>query len=184
MGKQVRFYMLPEDERLFLHFVCQKPSVALLSSISTKPKLQVIEDPLNSLQPTTELRTILLWNTMWPIRKDDIQKIFLKEYDIEQGRYVATGEMVYSVNTSKAPVIEFSPSFIRHDGRLVQGRIWAEMYRPEPGQLIHKGANFESWYDQIARWLRRNFKRSRDIDGYFGPEALEWYQKGGKLASR
>jgi hypothetical protein len=29
----------------------------------------------------------------------------------------------------RAPVIEFSPSFLRTDGSLVKGRIWAEMGR-------------------------------------------------------
>ena len=103
-------------------------------------------------------------------------------YEEDLGTYVETGKVVYSVDRSNAPVIEFSPSFIRRDGRLVKGRIWAEMYRLEGGTLVYKGADFEAWYDRIVRWLRRRFRRVEGVDGYFGQKALEWYREGGKLS--
>lgn len=182
MGRQVRFYMLPEDERMFLQFVCREPTVVLLECISSKPELQVIANPLDSLQPTTKMKKILLWNTIFPIEQNDIQILRMRKYDEEQGVYVETGEVRYSIDVLNAHVIEYIPSFIRDDGQLVQGRIWAEMYRLENDKLVYKGTNFESWYDQVARWLRRNFKRAKDIDGYFGPQALEWYRGGGLLS--
>ncbi|MFB0534604.1 MAG: hypothetical protein ACETWR_06450 [Anaerolineae bacterium] len=182
MGKQVRFYMLPEDERTFLRSVCRDQAVVLLADSSPEPKLQILENLLTSLQQRSELSTILLWNTALPIKETDIREVRLREYKEELGAYIETGKVIYSVDRLNAPVIEFSPSFIRRDGQLVRGRIWAEMYRQEGGTLVHKGADFESWYDRIARWLRRNFKRAEGIDGYFGPQALEWYQEGGKLS--
>ncbi len=181
MGKQVRFYMMPEDELAFLQFVCQDQNVSLLASSSPTPELQVIKNLLSSPQQRSELVTILLWNKAFPIGDNDVQEIHLTEYKEEIGAFVETGKVIYSINTSSAYVIEFSPSFVRGD-ELVKGRIWADMYRLERDTLVYKGKDFESWYDRIARWLRRNFKSIRGVDGYLGPQALEWYQKGGKLS--
>lgn len=181
MGKQVRFYMLPEDEHEFLRFVCRDETVVLLADRSHSPELEVIENPFALAERRSELQQILLWNTAFPIKETDIRKHTLIEYKEELGAYVETGEIAYSINRSSAPVVEFSPSFIRRDGQLAKGRIWADMRRLEEDDLVRKEEAFEIWYDSIARWLRRNFKRVKGVDGYFGPRALEWYQTGGKI---
>lgn len=184
MGKQVRFYMMPEDELMFLSFVCQDQDVVLLADPWPTPALQITEDYLTLFQQRSELTTVLLWNKAFPIKKSDIQEHRLTEYKEEPGAFVETGKVAYSVNDSGAPVIEFSRSFVRPNGQLVKGRIWAEMYRLEgEGTLVHKGQDFESWYDQIAQWLRRNFRRIKGLDGYFGPQALAWHREGGKLSN-
>jgi hypothetical protein len=183
MGRQVRFYMMTEDELAFLQFVCQDQDVVLLASSSSTPRPEILENPPTSTQQRSELNTIVIWNRDFPIRDNDIRELRSAEYREEIGAYVETDEVIYSVNRSNAPVIEFSPSFVRSsDRQLVKGRIWAEMYRLEGNALIHKGKDFESWYDRVARWLRRNFKRVKGVDGYLGSRALEWYQEGGKLS--
>lgn len=183
MGKQVRFYMMPEDELMFLRAICQSEEVILLADSSPMPEIQVIEKEnlLVSPQQRSKLTTILIWNRSFPIKRNDIREGRLVEYREELGAYIETGDVLYFINSSNAPVIEFSPSFLRSDGELTQGRIWAEMYRLEGNALVYKGEGFESWYDQVARWLRRRFKRVEGVDGYLGPQALKWYQEGGKL---
>ena len=182
MGKQVRFYMMPEDELRFLQYVCQDRDVVLLAASSPKPGLQAIDNSLVSLQQRSELITILLWRKEFPIKESDVQELYLREYKEDLGAYVETGEIIYSINKSSAPVIEFSPSFIRNDELLMKGRIWADMYRLEGDNLVHKGENFESWYDRVVQWIHRNSKCVEGIDGYFGPQAFEWYKEGGQLA--
>jgi hypothetical protein len=181
MGKQVRFYMLAADEQAFLQFVCQNQAVRLLSEDSPEPRVQILEDPFTLFQRRSQLEIILLWNTAYPLRDSDIKKSRLKAYSQELRGYVETGEVAYYVDSLHAPVIEFSPSFLRTDGLLVKGRIWAEMRVWEGEVLMYKGKEFEAWYDQLARWLRRHFSRIEGQDGYLGPQALEWYRQGGKL---
>jgi hypothetical protein len=181
MGKQVNFYMLPEDELLFLRFLCQEPTMVFLQRRSATPDLQVIPDPLSSFQ-SLKTREVLIWNTTFPIQEADITETHMRKYDTERYTYVETGELAYFINKVNAPVLEFSRSFVRDDGRLVVGRIWAEMYRLAGDALIHKGEAFEAWYDRIARWLRRHFSRVSDLYTYLGPKALQWWQEGGLLA--
>jgi hypothetical protein len=181
MGKQVRFYMLPEDERMFLEFVYQNRTVVLLDERSSEPKLHILGKPPVAPQQRSDPGTILLWDTTFPINESDIQKIHLREYREEVGIYMETGQVVYYIDKSALPVIELNSSFIRPDGSLAKGRIWAEMHQFRENIFVYKGKDFESWYNQLAKWLRRNFKRIEGIDGYFGPKAFEWYQEGGKL---
>lgn len=181
MGKQVRFYMMPEDELAFLRFVCQDQNVVLLADSSPTPELEIIKDLLSSPRQRSKLETVLIWNKAFPLRDNDVREIHLTEYKGEIGAFIETGKVIYSVNTPSAYVVEFSPSFVR-GSELVKGRIWANMYRLEGDALVYKGKDFESWYDRIAQWLRRNFKRIRGVDGYLGPQALKWYQGGGKLS--
>jgi|MudIll2142460700_1097286.scaffolds.fasta_scaffold117727_1 hypothetical protein len=181
MGKQVRFYMLAADEQAFLQFVCQNQAVRLLSARSSGPKMQILEDPFTLFQRRVQLDIILLWNTAFPLRDSDIKEARLKAYSQELGDHVETGEVAYYVDRLHAPVIEFSPSFLRTDSSLVKGRIWAEMHVWEGEVLTYKGKEFEAWYDQLARWLRRKFCRIEGQDGYLGRQALEWYLQGGKL---
>lgn len=182
MGKQVRFYMLPEDERMFLEFVCQDPNAVLLAPRMPGPELRVIENAFASVEQRTQMTLMLLWNRVFPIKEQDVRENRLKEYKKEIDAWVETGEIDYSVDKLQAPVIEYiAPFFLGSSGKLTQGRLWAEMYRLEENTLVYKGEGFESWYDRIARWLRRNFKRVQGMDGYFGPHVLEWYRGGGEV---
>ena len=181
MGKQVRFFMLPPDEQAFLQFVFGDQMVVMLADSSPHPELQTMEYSPSYVPEHMQLTTILFWKRVFHISTDDIREVRGKEYREELGAFIETAEVAYRVDTLNAPVIEFSPSFIRRDGRLVKGRIWAEMYRIEGGATFHKGMDFESWYDRIARWLRRNLFRVEGLDGRFGRHALEWYQKGGQV---
>ena len=181
IGKQVRFYMLPNDEQLFLQFLIEKLSCSFWGRSSATPKPHILGDKIGSATEHPELRSVLIWNAAFPLDKQDIRKALMKKYDAEKYAYIETGEVRYFIESSDAPVIEFSRSFIRDDGRLAKGRIWAGMYRLEGEALIRKEAAFVSWYDQVARWLRRHLKRFEGVDEYLGPAALEWHQAGGKL---
>ncbi len=181
MGKQVRFYMRPDDQHVFLEFVLQDPAVVLLKDPSADRTLRPVEDPLGTVRAGLRLEANIIWNTVFALRESDVAEVRLHEYQSELGAFVETGEVVYSVNTSSAAVIQYLPCFLRGDGTLAKGRVWADMLRLEGDQLVHKGKAFEAWYDKIARWLRRNLKRVPGIDGYLGSQALEWHRAGGKL---
>jgi hypothetical protein len=181
VGKQVRFYMLPEDEQVFLGFLLTDPLVVLLRNPSDQRAPDVIADPIGVVWTRSRLQETIIWNRAFELREEDIREIHLKEYRSDIGAYVQTGRILFDVSTSAAPVIQYLPGFVRQDGTLAKSRIWADTLRLEGDQLVYKSEAFEAWYDGIARWLRRRLHRVPGMDGYFGSHALEWYRAGGKL---
>ena len=167
MGRQIRFYALPRDEQALLEFVHRDPDVVILGVPFLEREPRII-DTLPSIE-SVELgwTEVLLWNTRFPFAGDYVQ---------------IRNTNLWQPNKSDAPVIEFSRSCIRDEERLLRGRLWAEMYRLENEKMVHKGKEFEKWYDRLARWIRRHYARLKDIDAYIGPDALEWYRDGGRLS--
>ena len=178
MGKQVRFYMLPQDEYCFLQFICSKPNVVAMRPVYDEPEVGILSDCYSVKSHPSE-RVILYWNTSFEMKPEFVKHLRRKKYSEEIADFLETGEEYYKVDTFNAPVIEHSRSFIRSDGRLSKGRIWAEMRQIENEKFVYKGKEFEEWYDQVAYWIRRNFTSVKDLDAYVGTEALYWLNKGG-----
>ena len=178
MGKQIRFYMLPKDEFDFLQYVYNKPNVVAMRPVYDKLEESVIGE-CSSIQNYPSERIILYWNKSFTIKPEHVMRLPRKKYSEEIADFLETGEEYYKVDTFNAPVIEHSRSFIRSDGKLTKGRIWAEMRSIENEAYVYKGKEFEAWCDQIAHWIRRNFTRVNNLDAYVGTEALEWLDKGG-----
>ena len=101
-------------------------------------------------------------------------------YSEEKMDYVDTGEKFYWIDLN-APLVEFTSSFFRSDGKLVQGRIWVDFNKLEGKEIVYKGDDFKALFETIAKWIRKNFRRKKGIDGYFGREALMWYEGGGEI---
>ncbi len=166
MGKQVNFWMLPEDEDTFLKFLRQDPNNTLVRYYSDKA-IDVIS--FDVVQTLNEL-AVFIWNTSFPSLEGFVEKNTDRQ-----------GQVFFGIDVWRAPVIEYSRSTFTTDNRLLRGRIWAEMYPLIGQEFIHKGTEFEKWYDSIARWLRRNLIRVKELYAYMGPEALQWYQEKGGL---
>src|SRR5258708_1207131 len=90
----------------------------------------------------------------------------------------------YFINKRNSPVIEFTRSILGKS-TIHRGTIWAQMRYEEtiPGVGIilgeHKGNDFEDFYNHLARWIRRHFKRDPEFGFYCGPAACE-LRNGGK----
>jgi len=182
MGKQVQFYTLPKDEIKLVDFVLSIPKVYLLRTKTRMRKIEAIDrDSIINL-PDPSFHHLFIGVKSLPILRSDVAEIRTIAYSEEKLDFVATGEIFYSVSTN-APVIEFSRSYVRKDNNLVQGRIWCEFYRltDDRNHLEYKGDDFKAFYETLAKWIRKNFKKLKGVDGYFGPEALAWYENGGKI---
>lgn len=94
--------------------------------------------------------------------------------------YIDTGEIFYWIDT-KAPLVEFTSSFLREDGSLTQGRLWVDLYKLEGQAFVYKGDDFKVFYETLVGWIRKNFKKLKGVDGYFGQEALTWYESSGRI---
>ncbi|WP_062419443.1 hypothetical protein [Levilinea saccharolytica] len=179
MGRQVRFYMLLDDEQEFLDFVCQKPGVKLLRVVSDIPELVIGKKVLLESQ---NMRQVYVWDSAFSIPQNSIEKLFYTNYDENLGQYVDTERAFFTINrSSSAPFIEYSRSFIRDDGKLTEGRIWAEMYRSEGDKLVRKEPEFISWYGEVARWFRQNLQHDRELNAYVSRRAMEWRKNGGEF---
>jgi len=179
MGKQIRFYILPEDELKFLDFVFQKPGIQLLRRVfeTSNPFINKV-----TLLGEHKLHRVYIWDS--DIRFDEmrIEKFFYKKLDESSGLYNDTEEAYYTItNALDAPFIEYTRSFIREDGKLVGGRVWAEMYRTQGNEMVLKVPQFISWFEDISFWLKQNLKRDRDINAYVSQRAVEWRSMGGEF---
>ncbi len=172
MGKQVNFYMLEEDEQEFVEFVLGDGKTVLLGTAGFQempPVLDRLPVEYSPLDPKDWL-TVFFWRPGYPL--------FTRYIVMKAGPLQGRG--AYFVDAHRSSVIEFSRSLLRpEENVLTQGRIWAEMRYWEGEQLVYKGEEFEKWYDRIARWLRRRYRKV--YYDYVSPRAYEWSQAGGKL---
>jgi len=179
MGKQVRFYMLPEDETGFLDFVFLKPGIYLLRSVSETPDL-LIERV--TLEGGSTFQPVYICDNTLPFDGMQIEKKFYQQLDETSGLYMKTDEAYYIItNALDAPFIEYTRSFIRDDGKLVGGRVWAQMLRVQGDKMVSKEPEFISWYEEIAHWIRRNLKHDNQLHAYVSRRAMEWRNKGGEF---
>jgi hypothetical protein len=177
MGKQIRFFMLYQDEKKFLEFLSNDSSVKFVLPIVEHPKISFI-DPV---------RILLLENNMfymYDIRYDIqpyVKRSLEKFYDPQKGELTNSTREVYSIPSLNAPVIQYCRSINADDGMLLSGRIWVEMYALSENNMefVHKGEILENLYKNIVSWFRRNLTRVKEVgDYYFGSEALKWFRDG------
>jgi len=183
MGKQVRFYMLPEDEAMFLDFVLESGPVEIIQVRTIQRAILKLE---RSYLQGHDLVEPVFWNTMFPLSETYFEEVRPLEFDPVLLDYVNSGKIFYYLDKNSAPVIEFDrcKQVTEEDGDvmvLTKGRIWADMYRLENDAMVYKGEAFENWYDRVAKWIRTRFRRIRHYDGYFGPAANKYLENGGYI---
>lgn len=165
MGKQVNFYMTADDERKFVEFVRSDRSVAIFKSVL--PTTEIAD--LSELPPPGEpfWFSLCLWD------KDHSPPPSLT-YIKQQGHHC--------VEKIESEVIEFDRC-VMDEGRLVRGRIWAEMNgwrRDDPATIINKSEAFSAWYERLANWIKR--QSTRNSTGEFVlPGAARFAEQGGMM---
>jgi len=163
MGRQINFYMLPEYEKEFISYVLQRKNVAMIT-VSFESKSPNIISSLPEPFSEPFWRSIYFWD------KNIDGKLETKY--IEKHGY-------FLIDSLMSSVIEFSRSFIR-DNFLVRGRIWAQLKYWKGNEIVSKGKDFENWFNAIARWIRKHYQKTSELE-YIAPHALEWKKRGGVL---
>lgn len=142
MGRQVRFYMTREDEVEFLSFVRTTGDVKIIAQTSEAPN----GDRFSTFQELQGRRLgsdCELWNA-------SISPPPEFKHVPSRG--------IYCLDFLQSEVINVSPSFLV-DQRLTQGRLHIETtILAAKKELAWKGAEFLEWYEQLSRWIRRNYK--------------------------
>jgi len=173
MGKQVNFYMLEEDEQEFVEFVLSDGKTVILGAGSLQETPPILDRLPVEDSPLIWRNDVYFWRRGYPLFTD---------YGVMKAGPLQ-GQGVYFVDSSQSSVIEFSRSLLLTDkNMLTRGRIWAEMRRLEGDRFVYKGEEFEEWYDTIAAWIRKRYRKigTRPYF-YIGSQAYSWYQAGGRL---
>jgi hypothetical protein len=128
MGKQVGFFMSPEDEQGFANFVLEDRRVAFLPTQFDTEQIYVYRSLIEANQSQIS-GMLLIWN------RGIGGELALRKY----------GPGNVRVDRSNDPVIEFIRSF-QHGEHLIAGRIWAETKAFDPtGQgVTHKVRNLNN----------------------------------------
>lgn len=173
MGKQVNYYMGEEDETEFARFVFGLADTVILGTPSEEATPPVFHSLPPDDAPIIYLDQVFLWRAGYPLFTD---------YMVMRGGPLK-GQGVYFIEESRSSVIEFSRSvLLPEENLLTRGRIWADMHRLEGDHFVYKGEEFEKWYDSIAAWIRRRYRKlGTKPYFYIGPQAYEWHQAGGQL---
>jgi hypothetical protein len=160
MGRQVHFYMLQDDQFGFFRVVQDGAQAVIAVRDSDSPEVLAASD--------VELgsgKTLCLWNR-------ELLPQLKRKWIPEPG--------YYRVDGLNEPVLELVPSFTATwEGRpaLGQGRIFGDF---DP--YLGKPKDFEKWYEALAGWIRKHYKKSQArMGGYIGPAAHEFYRGGGYL---
>jgi hypothetical protein len=165
MGKQISFYMTPEDEQEFLKFVQSERDVVLLTYAI--PTADLV--PLKTLPSQGEpfWLSLFLWD-----RQHSPPPVL--QFVPSQGYYIP--------NEIESELIKLSRSHF-DQGRLVRGRIWAEMIgwsSRDPANATKKGEAFRAWFDLIGKWIKReSIQRVRG--DFLLPGAARFADIGGSL---
>jgi hypothetical protein len=160
MGRQIHFYMLPEDRNEFLRVVQERDPIVVITRDSDSADIQ----PAPSSDVGSD-KTLCLWNTkLLP---------HLERKWIPEPGY-------YRVDSLKTPILEFTSSFIATwEGKpaLCQGRLFGNF---EP--YLGKPEDFEKWYESLVDWIRQHYRKNPvSTGGYVAPGAYDFYENGGYL---
>ena len=161
MGRQVNFWMLEQDAHEFAQFVLSEPGVVMIGRLSSDRELHTLSEL--PCPPERWWWALKFWNQGFPMEPKWVQ--------IREG---PDKDLFAFVPRDEDPVIEFDRSILRESGELSQGRIWTGC----------RDEAFLRWYERIARWIRRRYKRIHEWEAwaaYAGPQACEWHQGGGVL---
>ncbi|MFM2093974.1 MAG: hypothetical protein RIS70_1098 [Planctomycetota bacterium] len=164
MGRQVNFYMTADDEREFVEWVRTSGDVAIFKS--AQDSVEIIE--LQEMPPMGEpfWFALCLWNK-------DISPPPTLNYIKPKGWH--------TVDPFESEVVEFHRCGM-DKGRLVRGRIWAEMngwQRSDPAVIIKKSEAFVKWYDRLANWIKRRSIRNA-VGDFMLRGAAAFAAKGGQ----
>lgn len=160
MGKQVRYFLTPEDTvELEAELRTIEPLVVLhrRSSIMLPRVLEHLDFEENG-NP---------WLFFYLARPDDLDSIVMN--------HVAS-QNYWGIDSLRSPVIEFNRCYF--DGvYLRRGRIYLnDKFYGVDDELVEKPAPFRAWANAVLGKTRRSLHK---IDGdYFGQEALKLHENG------
>ncbi|MCZ6676644.1 MAG: hypothetical protein O7E52_05270 [Candidatus Poribacteria bacterium] len=170
MGRQINFYMAPNDEKALLDYMLSKENIAIIGQPSPTNQPRILKDFNLTVSDETLWLTVYLWN------RDTTQQVFMKAVKA-QGYYL--------VDFFKSEVVQWGRCYLDMEKKILRrGRLWLEAYHFEGDQPIKKNEAFIRWFERLQRWVRKNYTKSEEDPGcYVGREALLLKDYGVKFTS-
>jgi hypothetical protein len=166
MGRQINFYMAPNDEKIFLDYILSTGEIAIIGEPSPTNQPRVLTDFTPVVADETLWLTVYLWN------QQTTPQVFMEAVET-QGYYL--------VDFFKSEAIQWSRCYLDTQKPILRrGRLWIETYHFEDEQPIKKTEAFIRWFERLQRWVRKNCAKSDEYQGcYIGDEALVLKQEYG-----
>ncbi len=165
MGKQIGFYMVEEDEDEFMEFVRSTGDAVILPQTTD----QYPPEEFTRLQELSGRQLgggCVLWN-----RSISPQPSF-EFYEVHGG--------CHCLDSMQSEVVDVLRSHLR-DHRLSMGRLYIDNMVLQPDATIgSKCVEFIDWFDQLARWIRKNYPKSHN-GARLSPRARELLLAGYEL---
>ena len=147
MGKQVAVAMLEQDEAEFLGFLRSTATIRLFRWSAPTAETLSVESFADDRSVCWQF---FIWNTAFPWEPS-------VRYVPADAPVVERRGWAYISNSGTAPVLEYD----RHNfsDKNAGGRIYWAKYFVASKPLTYDVADFERWYDRVARWLRKQGRR-------------------------
>ncbi|SEW51876.1 hypothetical protein [Chitinophaga arvensicola] len=165
MGRQVTFFLHPDDQKDFDTLLKSFGEVQILSYYHYDNKISTVDDTLiKGLGKQA--------NRVYLVRPQDFE--LMKLSHIEKFGY-------WLLKDNELPVLHFDRCSF--DGNeLHQGRLYFQPRYAESMQIVNKSEDFIKWADSIIKVVRRKLKKHKfDMDGWdytdhVGKNALNWIE--------
>jgi hypothetical protein len=163
MGRQLNFYMHPDDLAAFQSDVERRHAVVLASRATSPTPLK--------------LPTVLVAE----YGVDPLCIFLARDQDLDLVRHVEIlGSRDYAIDSLRSPVIEFSRCYFG-DRVIRRGRLWFSTgYFGSGGDRRNQPEEFVRWASGWLRSLRRQYVQLKD-GNFAGPAAKKWSDAGGQL---
>jgi hypothetical protein len=173
MGRQINFFLHPDDQEEFDKILKSVAECALLPFQQYSNNPTVVQD--------TVIRNLDNEGTrIYMVKPEHFPDLEL-EYN-ERHNY-------WFINDKEAPVIHFDRSIYK-DGKIKRGRLYFQTQYLKNSEWVSKPENFVKWGDKLLRTARRKLKKYNWGEGryqyteYLGENALQWLRDTNALISR
>ena len=166
MGRQVNFFLHPDDTEQFDNLLKSFGDVVLLPYFHYDNKVSTVKD--------TIIRDILKEGSrVYLVRPQDLKDIKLK---------LIPNFGYWLIDDNSAPVLHFDRSIFK-ENIIHSGRLYFQPQYVNDMGWIKKSDDFVNWADNIIKTVRRKLKKHKykmgnyDYTEYFGQKTSEWFKE-------
>lgn len=158
MGRQVNFFMHPDDLKEFQREFLENSSILSINSRSKSSVPEILETTQMSGENGS-------WLQIFLVQKENFSEVKM-QYIKDQNYWM--------VDDSISPVIEFDRCYF-DEKILRRGRIYFQTgFYDMKEKWKERSEEFIKWADSLLRWIRKKYKRDARSGFYIGHYAEKW----------
>ena len=162
MAQRLLCFLVPDDERAFLRFLARYRLEVYPRRIPPEWKPFLASAEMLEQLPA---ELYLAAPELGPVLVDRVKR--------------GPDKGAFRVDEVRSPVIFWERSRRNAEGELVAGQLWAELdVTPETGRRTSAPERFRQLFEEVAAWLKKNFRRSDPVGFLVGPAAARAFKEG------